>query len=66
MLGIRRQFDQLFDGYLSKESTWEFRVLMGKAIKERTWLRLQGRRKRVNFMVFRDCMNSIREQYLKK
>lgn len=27
---------------------------------------LQGRRKRVNFMAFRGCMNSIREQYDKK
>ena len=28
--GIKRCFDELFDGYLVEESMWGFRVLIGK------------------------------------
>ena len=29
VLGIKRCFDELFDGYLVEESMWGFRVLIG-------------------------------------
>jgi hypothetical protein len=30
VLGIKRWFDELFDGYLVQESMWGFRFLIGK------------------------------------
>ena len=30
MLGIKRWFNELFDGYLVEESMWDFWVLIGK------------------------------------
>ena len=47
VLGIKRWFDELIDGYLVEESMWDFWVLIGK----RKGLGLQGRRRREFFGV---------------
>ena len=62
MLGIKRWFDELFDGYLVEESIWGFRVLIGKR-KGFIWSCKEEENERI---VIRGCMNSIRKQYHKK
>ena len=61
VIGFKRWFDELFDGYLLEESMWGLQFLVGR----RKSLRLHGG-KRENFIVFTGCMNSTHEQYHKK
>ena len=61
VIGFKRWFDELFDGYLLEESMWDLQFLVGR----RKSLRLHGG-KRENFIVFTGCMNSTHEQYHKK